>query len=55
VRGVKGTYSRFWISMAENYEISSRGGLEFYGLMQTFLSPICGEISAVGQLMPKKT
>jgi hypothetical protein len=24
-------------------------------VMQTFLSPICGEMSAFGQLMPKKT
>ena len=22
MRGMKGTYSRFWMSMAENYEIS---------------------------------
>jgi hypothetical protein len=31
MRRVKSTYSMFWMSVAENCEISSRG-LEFYGL-----------------------
>jgi hypothetical protein len=32
MRGMKGTYSRFWMSMAENYEISFQGGPGFDGM-----------------------